>query len=184
MVAKLEALLFWYAEPVEKKRLMEILSVNKADLASLLLELESILTGRGISLVDNGEDVTLTTSKVASDLLEKISKDELSRDLSKASLDTLSIVLYEGPISRAEIDYIRGVSSQYTLRSLQIRGLVQKVDNPKDERKVLYIPTIELLAHMGVGKREDLPDYEKVRAEIAQIKNSQVNQNTNQPENK
>lgn len=182
--AKLEALLFWFAEPVSKKRLMELLSVNKADLSSLIIELESELQGRGISIVDNGEEVTLTTSKNVSDILEAISKEELSRDISKASLDTLSIVLYVGPISRAEIDYIRGVSSQYTLRNLMIRGLIQKVDNPKDERKVLYIPTLELLAHMGVGKIEDLPDYEKIRSEISQIRNTQAEQNINQTENK
>lgn len=177
-LAELEAILFWFAEPVSKKKLAELLSVKSSELDDLLNQYRATLENRssGISLIDNGEEVTLTTSSLTSELITRISKQELTRDLGKAGLDTLSIILYDGPVSRADVDYIRGVSSHYIIRNLQIRGLVYKIENPQDERKILYAPTIELLTYLGVTRREDLPDFDKIRLEIATIKQSKQNE--------
>jgi segregation and condensation protein B len=83
-------------------------------------------------------------------------------------LETISIIAYKGPVSRAEIDYIRGVQSNFILRNLQIRGLVEKITNEKDHRSFLYRPTFELLQFLGVSRIEDLPEYDKVKAEFEQ----------------
>jgi segregation and condensation protein B len=121
----------------------------------------------------------LGTSKELSPLIEKLTKDELTRDLGKAGLETLSIVLYQGPLARADIDYIRGVNSQFILRALLIRGLVERIDNPKDARSYLYKPTLDLLSHLGVSKIADLPEYEQVRKDIEGFKlDSNVPQQT------
>jgi segregation and condensation protein B len=114
----------------------------------------------------------LGTAKELSSLIEQLTKEELTRDLGKAGLETLSIVLYQGPISRADIDYIRGVNSQFILRNLLIRGLVERVDNPADARSFLYQTTLQLLSHLGISKREDLPEFDKVREDIAAFKHS------------
>jgi segregation and condensation protein B len=74
------------------------------------------------------------------------------KDLGKAGLETLSIILYQGPISRAEIDYIRGVNSNFILRNLLIRGLIERVENPHDQRSFLYKPTLELISYLGLSK--------------------------------
>ena len=108
----------------------------------------------------------LGTSKELSSLIEKLTRDELNRDLGKAGLETLSIILYQGPITRAEIDYIRGVNSQFVVRNLLVRGLIERVDNPKDARSFLYKTTLDLLSLLGVSKIEDLPEYANIRAEI------------------
>ena len=150
-----------------------MLNVGVAEIRTGIVELEHSLQNRGITLVQTDEEVTLGTSKDLSALIEKLTKDELSRDLGKAGLETLSIVLYQGPISRANIDYIRGVNSQFILRALLIRGLVERIDNPKDARSFLYKPTLQLLSHMGVSKISDLPDYEQVRKDIESFKASQ-----------
>jgi segregation and condensation protein B len=92
------------------------------------------------------------------------------KDLGKAGLETLSIVLYQGPLSRSEIDYIRGVNSQFIMRNLLIRGLVEKVDNPVDRRSFLYKPTLALLGYLGVSTVTDVPDYETVRKNILAFK--------------
>jgi len=92
-----------------------------------LKNLETSLSDRGIVLVTKEDEVTLGTAKDTSELIEKLTKDELVRDLGKAGLETLSIIIYQGPISRAEIDYIRGVQSNFILRNLMIRGLVEKI---------------------------------------------------------
>jgi segregation and condensation protein B len=95
-----------------------------------------------------------------------LTKEELTRDLGKAGLETLSIILYQGPISRANIDYIRGVNSQFIVRNLLIRGLIDRVENPKDARSYIYKTTIDLLSHLGISKIEELPEYEQVRKDI------------------
>jgi len=110
-------------------------------------------------------------------LIEQLTKDELTRDLGKAGLETLSVVLYQGPISRADIDYIRGVNSQFILRALLIRGLVERVDNPKDARSYLYKTTLDLLSHLGVSKLSELPEYEQVRKDIEEFKQSTAEEN-------
>lgn len=173
---KIEAVLFWKAEPVSIKNLAKLLGSNEKDITASLITLETKLAGRGVTLVRTEDEVMLGTAKELSPLIEQLTKEELTRDLGKAGLETLSIVLYQGPISRANIDYIRGVNSQFILRALLIRGLVERVDNPGDSRSFLYKPTLDLLAHLGVNKISDLPEFDKVRADIETFK--QTNSDT------
>jgi len=168
--AKIEAILFWKAEPVSIKKLASLLNVKVEEVKAGLSELEKTLTGRGVTLVQTDEDVMLGTAKELSTLIEQLTKDELTRDLGKAGLETLSIVLYQGPISRADIDYIRGVNSQFILRALLIRGLIERIDNPADARSYLYKTTLDLLSHLGISKVVELPEYEQVRRDIEAFK--------------
>lgn len=156
----IEAILFYQAEPMKVSRLATLLKRSDSEVMEAIKVLEDKLSATGLRLLTNGGEVTLGTSPDASALIEAITKEELSKDLSKASLETLAIVLYKGPLTRAEIDYIRGVNSTFILRNLLIRGLVEKVDNPNDQRSFLYKPTFQLLEHMGVTKTEELPAYQ------------------------
>jgi len=177
--AQLEAILFWKAEPVSFKKLAELLKVDVPTVKTTVQELENALNGRGLTIVQTDQEVMLGTAKELSSLIEQLTKEELTRDLGKAGLETLSIVLYQGPISRADIDYIRGVNSQFILRNLLVRGLVERVDNPNDARSFLYKTSLQLLAHLGLSKVEDLPEYAGVRTDIEAFKQSTVPQ----PEN-
>lgn len=168
--SQIEALLFWKAEPISIKKIAAILNKNVDEIKSAVKNLHEQLAGRGITIIEWEDEVTLGTSKDVSELIESLTKEELSKDLGKAGLETLSIVLYQAPISRAEIDYIRGVNSQFILRNLLVRGLVEKVENQKDQRVFLYRPTLELLSHLGISKGSDIPDYEKVRMDIENFK--------------
>ena len=123
----------------------------------------------GITLVDDGVEVELRVDAQNSALIEKIRKEEYVRDIGKAGLEALSAVLYRGALTRSEIDFIRGVNSSQTLRTLTLRGLVRKVPNPKDERSFLYEPTTELLAQLGFSRAQDLPEYAEVRAKLRQL---------------
>ena len=71
----------------------------------------------------------------------------------------LAIVAYRGPISRAEIDYIRGVNCGFLLRNLSLRGLVDRKENPLDNRSFIYEASLDFLKSLGVGRLEELPDY-------------------------
>jgi segregation and condensation protein B len=168
--SQLEAILFWKAEPVSIKKLSSILNFGEAEIKAGIEELKKSLENRGLTLIEVEDEVTLGTSKEASTLIESLTKEELTKDLGKAGLETLSIILYQGPLSRADIDYIRGVNSQFILRNLLVRGLIERVDNPKDQRSFLYKPTLELISYLGISKITDLPDFETVRKDIEQFK--------------
>jgi segregation and condensation protein B len=182
---KIEAILFFKGEPVSFKKLEDILKVSKEELAEVIANLKNNLQSRGIVLQENNDEITLGTAPEFSDLIENLQKEELSRDLSKASLETLSIVLYKNGASRSEIDYIRGVNSSFTLRALSIRGLVEKTLDPKDNRRYIYKPSFELLSFMGVKSVDELPDYSEVNngIEVAakNLEESLTNEATNSP---
>jgi len=90
----------------------------------------------------------------------------------------LSIIIYKGPISRAEIDYIRGVQSNFIIRNLSIRGLIEKVINPKDARSFLYKPTFDLLQYLGVAKIEEMPEFEAVKVQLDDFEKSKLESKT------
>jgi segregation and condensation protein B len=124
--------------------------------------------------VRNGDEVMMSVSKELSAIIESLRKDEITKELSKATLETLSIILYKNGVTRSEIDYIRGVNSSFILRNLLIRGLISKESDLKDIRRMLYKPTIETLAYMGVTRIEDLPDYADT---VSRLNNTLNNQN-------
>ena len=171
--AYIEAVLFFKGEAVSIKKLSEILVKSPEEIEAGLKVLEGKLQGRGVKLIRIENEVALGTAGKADELIEKLTKEELSRDIGKAGLETLSIIIYRGPISRREIDYIRGVNSTFIIRNLLIRGLVEKVPAEKDQRSFLYKPTLELLSHLGVEKIEDIPEYNKVKEEIKKFEESE-----------
>ena len=132
----------------------------------MLLEgLDESLKNRGITLVRKDDEVMLGTSAEMSALIEKLTKEELMKDLGKAGLETLSIILYKGPVKRSEIDYIRGVNSAFIIRNLLVRGLVERVNDPKDQRGYLYRPTFDFMAFLGVSKIK-ISEYGAVGEEL------------------
>lgn len=162
--SKIEAILFWKGEPMSKKKLGEILKVEAGVLNESILKLKDNLDARGIVLIEKENDLALGTAPELSNLIEDLQKEELNKDLSKASLETLSIILYKNGASRAEIDYIRGVNSSFILRALAVRGLVEKIVDPKDNRRFVYKPSLDLISFMGIKSLEELPEYGEVNS--------------------
>jgi len=157
--AKIEAILFFKAEPISVKKLALILKIDESSILEALPYSQTNLTGRGVTLIEKDGEVMLGTAPEASALIEELTKEELTKDLGRAGLETLSIILYRGPITRSGIDHIRGVNSTFILRNLMVRGLVEKVPNPEDQRSFLYRPTFELLLYLGISRVEELPEY-------------------------
>jgi segregation and condensation protein B len=158
----LEALLFVKTEPISRKKLAELLKTDDEGVNEAVSALKEKLSGRGVQILENGNEVMLGTAPEASGLIEAILKEELNKDLGRAGLETVSIILYKGPVAKTEIDFIRGVNSQFILRNLLVRGLVERVPNPTG-RSSMYQPTFELLRYMGISNINDLPDYKNVR---------------------
>ncbi len=166
---KIEAILFYNGGSMKIAELSKVLGLGIDEIKSSLEILEKNISGRGIVLVRKEDEVMLRTHPEISDLIEKITKEELSKDLGRAGLETLSIILYKNPISKKELEYIRGVKSSFILRTLLIRGLVERISDPKDARSHLYKPTLELFGFLGISKIEDLPEYENIKKSITEF---------------
>ena len=163
---KIEAILFFKGEPVSRKKLSEILRADQTEINEGIEKLKENLQNRGVVLLEKDNELMLGTAPELSKLIEDLQKEELNKELSKASLETLSIVLYKNGATRAEIDYIRGVNSSFTLRALSVRGLVEKTADEKDNRRYIYKPSFDLLSFMGVKSIEELPEFQNVRGLI------------------
>jgi segregation and condensation protein B len=142
------------------------LKVGQIEINESVEKLKENLKDRGIVLLEKDNELTLGTASEFSELIENLQKEELNKELSKASLEALSIVLYKNGATRAEIDYIRGVNSSFILRALSIRGLVERIIDPKDSRRFIYRPSFQLLSFMGVKSIEELPEYSEINNSI------------------
>ena len=151
---------------MSRKKLGEILNVGITEINDSIEKLKNNLQGRGIALLEKDNEITFGTVPELSSLIENLQKEELNKDLSRAALETLSIVLYKNGASRSEVDYIRGVNSSFTLRALSVRGLVEKITDPADSRRYIYRPSFELLSFMGIKSVEELPAYNDINNSI------------------
>lgn len=166
--AKLEAILLYKGEPVTKKELSGLLSLSEKEILEAGSDLSSKLEDRGISLVETDDAFALVTAREASHLIERLEREEYSSELSKAALETLALIAYEGPLPKSKIDYVRGVNANFILRSLTTRGLVERIPDPENGRQTLYRTTIELMGHLGITRAEELPEYIEMRKSLAE----------------
>ncbi len=183
--ARIEALLFYKGEPVSVRFLAETLKVSEEIVREALVSLEHSFDGRGIVLMRIEDEIMLGTAPEMGQMIETLVKEELNKDLGRAGLETLSIVLYRGPIARSEINYIRGVNSNHILRALLVRGLIEKVEEGGKEggsRSTVYRPTFELFSYMGIRSVKDLPEYEQVHMAIDTFKEEDKKQTENYEE--
>jgi segregation and condensation protein B len=181
LVNNVEAVLFYKTEPYNFDALARLLEVSEAEVREACTQLAEQRQTSGLRLVMTDREVQLVTAPEQSDLIEKVRKDELSQDIGKAGAETLSIILYRGPLTRAEVDRIRGVNSTFIIRNLLVRGLVEKRDNPKDARAMLYAGTPALYTHLGITKREELPDFEVVMNAIDSFETQQKSEEPPEP---
>ena len=169
---KLEAILFYKNEPVEIKKLAGILGVEEKEAKEELKKLQDSLQtqNRGICLILTDKEASLATAPEMSALIEQMTKDEMSRGIGKSGLETLAIILYnQTGISRKRIDYVRGVNSTFILRNLLTRGLIEREVSPSDARTFVYKPTIGLLAHIGITRFNDLPEFAEFNKELQKV---------------
>ena len=166
LIAKVEAVLFVHGEPLKVKRLASLTGASEAQVEKALEDLKNSLSdeNRGLDLVKSKDEVQLVTTAELTNIVEKLTKEELDTKLTPAALETLSIIAYLGPCTRALIDFIRGVNSAFMLRSLMVRGLVERREDKQKTGGYIYQITFDFLKHMGVSSPEELPEYEKYAA--------------------
>lgn len=156
--ALLESILFVASGPVSLSRLGTALEVSPAAVQTLLADLEETYRDRGLRLQWSGSAVQMTTAPEASAVVERFLGLELTTRLSQAALEVLAIVAYMQPITRPQIDQIRGVNSDGALRSLLSKGLIEEVGRMETPgRPILYGTTPDFLQHFGLSMLEEMP---------------------------
>jgi segregation and condensation protein B len=156
--AKLEVLLFTASGAVSKTHLANTLQISTNAVEKALAELEESYAARGLRLQRHRGRVQLTTSPDVAPLVETFLGLEATSRLTKAALEALAIVAYQQPVTRPQIDAIRGVNSDSVLKSLLSKGLLQEAGRaPGPGRPILYETTSEFLQHFGLNSVEELP---------------------------
>ncbi|MBD3281555.1 SMC-Scp complex subunit ScpB [Candidatus Uhrbacteria bacterium] len=162
----IEAILFAAGKPLSERKLAD-LTGKKTDEVSVALDgLQERLSERGVILQRYEKDVELVTHPEVAEYVSKVVKDEEQGELTRAALEALTILAYRGPMTRPELEQIRGVQSSMILRNLMIRGLVEQKEDMR-LGQATYAVTFDFLNHLGLKSIKDLPEYEELRGHTA-----------------
>ena len=164
---QIESLLFIAGKPLSYKKIAETVDVqvNVPDIKKAVEELSELYKkqNRGLQIAVIDDKAQMVTHKDTASVAQKFSKEEMQGELSKPSIETLTIIAYRGPVSKLELERIRGINCSLILRNLMLRGLVSEKKDAK-KHEIYYSVTLEFLKHLGAGAVTDLPDYEKLHA--------------------
>lgn len=161
LCARIESVLFVHGEPLTLKRLSKATGATEDQVREAMTEVRSRhdTEGSGIALIESGDAFELATRPENASLVETFVSSDREESLGKATLEVLSVVAYRSPVTRSEIDAIRGVNSSFALRNLLLRGLIEREQNPLDSREYRYSPSFRLLELLGIGSLSELPDH-------------------------
>ncbi|NTU66560.1 MAG: SMC-Scp complex subunit ScpB [Candidatus Moranbacteria bacterium] len=159
----IESILFISGEPLSLSRISKVTGASEEEIETALgFVVEDYSDGRGVVVIRKEDKVEMATSPENAEIISELVKSEIQENLSPAALEVLSIIAYRGPIARVEIESIRGVNCSFTLRSLLMRSLIERVDNPKDSRGYLYKISFQFLESLGMPSVEKLPDFDNL----------------------
>lgn len=156
----IESILFISGEPVKLSRIVRASGAKLPEVENAIMVLLGEYQNRGMIIIKKDNSVQMATNPQNSDIISNLVKSEIQEGLSNASMEVLSIVAYRGPVTRVAIEAIRGVNSSFTLRTLLMRGLLERIDNPNNNRSYLYRISFDFLKKIGLESQEKLPDFE------------------------
>ncbi len=172
LTAKIEAALFLSTKPMGLRRLADIVGVKESDVRSALEELMLVrnVDDVGVHLLLQDNQAQLVTNPQFGDVLDRLSKEEIESELTRPQLETLTIIAYRGPITKPEIEQIRGVNCALILRNLLMRGLIDERDDANRLQSIFTV-TPDFLRYIGLHAIAELPDYESLHshAKITQL---------------
>ncbi len=163
LISRIESLLFISGRPMSVRELSELLKAEASQVEEAgdkLLEMKKTDVS-GLAIVKSGNSFQMVTSPVNAALIQEFVKDETTGELSRPSLETLTIIAYRGPVSKTDLDRIRGVNCGMILHNLTVRGLIDAREDKKTGDSY-YTVTFDFLKFLGLSRLEDLPDYERL----------------------
>lgn len=161
--SQIESLLFISAKPMSVKQLADLTKSKDEDLKKAGDELveEYKNNKKGIQIIKNGSKFQMVSSPENAKIVQEFLKDETTGDLSRPSLETLTIIAYRGPISKFDLNRIRGVNCALIIRNLLIRGLIEAKKDKKLDIDT-YSVTFDFIRFLGINDVKELPDYERL----------------------
>lgn len=157
----IESILLVAEKPVSTKELATTCGVLVTEVQKSLAELIKHYLNRGIKIIKKGDYYSLVTAPEYAETVGRFLNEELRHDLTEAALETLSVVTYKQPITRIEVEEIRGVNSDQIIRNLMIRGLIAEIGRKESPGKpILYGTTMEFLQYFGLENESELPMIE------------------------
>lgn len=177
LTTQIHSLLFVASKPLSVKQLAKFTNASESEVMAALQELADYSKDSGVVLLDTGSQFQLATASENTNLVTDFLNSDLREQLTDATAEVLAIIAYRQPISKAEIESIRGVNSQYSVRALLMRGLIEKVINPNDARSSYYQITTEFLQQLGISSINDLPSFEELTLAIKLPDNPGIQEN-------
>lgn len=165
LAVQIEALLFASSKPIAAAKLAQLTGAKKPQVEEALAEVARVHVERagGVRVLVNGDEAQMVTAPAAAEAVAAFLKDETTGELTRPALETLTIIAYRGPVTKPEIEQIRGVNCSLILRNLMMRGLVEAAED-KRLLQTTYRISMEFLRHLGVDAVGDLPDYARLNA--------------------
>lgn len=156
----IEALLFVSDRPLTKKELAKLTKSKLEEVEIALNELkdDGEKNNRGIVILEQDDKIQFATSSETSAKVKEFLDFEVKEEITPAALETLSIISYRGPIKKEELDEIRGVNCTIILRHLMVKGLIEE---KKEDGKIFYNITFDLMRYLGIKNQKELPSYDK-----------------------
>lgn len=161
--SKIESLLFISSKPMAASQIADLLKVDKKEIIKSADELLADYKNNnaGVQIIKDGQKYQMASSPENSKIIQDFIKDEIDGELSRPSLEALTIIAYRGPVSKIDLDRIRGVNCSLILRNLLLRGLIEeKFDKKKNES--YYKISFDFIRFLGLNDIKDLPDYERL----------------------
>lgn len=164
--SKIESILFLAAKPLMLKRLAQLVEVEPEVVAKTLEEIQATWNkpDSGLRLLQQGKEYQLVTSPDNSKLVAQYLQEEVTGELTRPSLEALTIIAYRGPVTKPELEQIRGVNCSLILRNLLIRGLIQEEVDTKT-KMIKYSVTLDFLKFLGLQNMSELPEYERLHGD-------------------
>ncbi|MFA6553566.1 MAG: SMC-Scp complex subunit ScpB [Patescibacteria group bacterium] len=180
----IESLLFISGRPMSESKLAEI---TQKDVKEVRGAAEELMSGwnvpeRGVHIIKTGSSYQMATNPELAYLVKDFVKAEQSGELSRPSLETLTIIAYRGPITKAELEQIRGVNCSLILRNLLIKGLVEAHED-QEKMATVYTITFDLLKFLGINRVEELPEYQKLNSDenLRKLLEQKIEQASDEP---
>lgn len=175
--SKIETILFISVKPLSLKKIGKIL--EEEDVEKIKSALEQLMArynvlGSGINLVKNNDEYLLATAKENAKLVENFLQEEITGELTQPALETLTVIAYRGPISKTELELIRGVNCSLIVRNLLLRNLIEAEENKKTGQ-VFYRVTFDFIKFLGVRDLTELPDYQNLSQKTVSLNNEIIN---------
>lgn len=163
LAPQIESILFVASTPLSLKKIARVLEVDEREVKEAIELLKDRYHGHasGIHIVESGDMIQMVTNPNHRDVVEHFTKAEMSDELTRAQLETLTVIVYRGPITRPELEQIRGVNCAIILRNLLVRGLIVEKES-KEALMPLYEISIDTLRFLGISSAVELPKYKEL----------------------